>query len=320
MMYYSKLKPSRRGTPAPPWWRSSCFRYVVPLTGMLTACAPVRGYSDNPANEAAVQASLAPYFSPDKEEKYATLSGQERQNLRNTVVINRMRAYEIAFGDFERRLWGDANILSAGGDLLVLALAGLGATTGSTATSSALAAASAGIVGGQAAVNKDLYYQRTMPALLAQMEANRDKIKLAILQGLGKSDDQYSLYQADLDLDALQRASGIPGAVGDITQQATASKATAEAKLLEASSVVTEIPPDVAARRAKFAKYVKDLAKQPNNAKTLDAIAATLGTSRGSNATEERDNILLDIATTVKSNQDMDAVSAQLSAITNKEF
>jgi hypothetical protein len=142
------------------------------------------------------------------------------------------------------------------------------------------------------------------------------------MQGLQKPDDQYSLYQADLDLDALQRASGIPGAVGDITQQATASKATAEAKLMQVTSVATEVPSDVQVRKVKFTTYVRALAasKRSDDAKTLDAIAATLATSRGGNIAEERDNILFDIATTIKSNQDMDALSARLSAITNKEF
>jgi hypothetical protein len=44
-------------------------------------------------------------------------------------------------------------------------------------------------VGAQAAINRDLYYQRTLPALLAQMEANRAKVELTIMNGLAKSDN-----------------------------------------------------------------------------------------------------------------------------------
>jgi hypothetical protein len=142
------------------------------------------------------------------------------------------------------------------------------------------------------------------------------------MQQLQRSDDQYSLYQADLDLDALQRASGIPGAVGDITQQATANKVTAEAKLMQVTSVAAEVPKDVEDRKEKLNSYVRGLAgsKKPDDGKTLDAIAAAIGTSRGSNITEERNNILLDVATAIKTKQDMDALSAKLAAITNKEF
>lgn len=297
------------------------WRTAIPLAATLAACAPVRGYPDNPSDEAAVMTSLQPYLSPDAEAHYETLQGTERESYRNAVVVNRMRAHEIAFGDFERRLWGDSNIISAGGDLLVLALSGLGATIGSTATGSALAAASAGIVGGQAAVNKDLYYQRTMPALLAQMEANRDRIKLTIINGLKQPDSQYTLYQADLDLDALQRASGIPGAVGDITQQATTSKADAQ-KELQAQSLVTAVSPDLQARKTKFDAYVRALAssKKPEDAKTLDATAAALSVPLGTNKADEGASIIFNVATSIKTSQDMDKLSALLAPITKKEF
>jgi hypothetical protein len=66
-----------------------------------------------------------------------------------------------------------------------------------------------------------LYFQKTVPALLAQIEANRTKVKLTILSNLKQYDDNaYSLYQANLDLDQLKEAGGIPLAITGITQQA----------------------------------------------------------------------------------------------------
>src|SRR5262249_25685788 len=81
-----------------------------------------------------------------------------------------------------------------------------------------------------AAINRDLYFQRTLPALLAQMEANRAKVKLKILAGIKQSDDQYSLPLADLDLADLKSAGSMPAAVSNITQQATNDTPTAENK------------------------------------------------------------------------------------------
>ena len=74
---------------------------------------------------------------------------------------------------------------------MALVLSGLGATTGGAATKAALAAASAGVIGAQGVISKDLYYQRTVPALLAQMEANRARATLVILQGIQKSESDY---------------------------------------------------------------------------------------------------------------------------------
>ena len=230
-----------------------------------------------------------------------------------------MRAYEIAFGDFEQRLWSDTNVISTGGDLLVLALAGLGATTGSAATASALAAASAGVVGAQATVSKDLYYQRTLPALLAQMEANRDTIKLSLINGLKEADEKYSLFQADLDLEALQRASGISAAVTNITQQASTNQMAAQAKLAQPTYMIAPLPKALADRKKAFADYVRGLVSAKDQT-TLDALADAFSVPHGATLIEESSNIRFTMNGQVQTTQNMDALSTRLSPITKKEF
>lgn len=252
-----------------------------------------------------------------------SLTGEaQRRAFRDQVVINRLRAYDIKFGEFEKRLWGDSNVVSLGGDLAILMLGGLGATAGSAVTKSALAAASAGIVGAQAAINKDLYYQRTLPALLSQMEANRDKIKLMILEGLKKEDVKYSLFQADLDLDALQRASGIPAAIGDITEQAAENRALAQANLARAEFTVSAVTVPVQARKLAINRFVRSLAASgdPADLAKLDAIADALGVPKGARTTDTRNNILFEMDRLVQTPQDMDNLSLTLRNITRQEF
>jgi hypothetical protein len=300
------------------------FPLVVALavTAMLAACAPVHGFADNPADQAAVQAGLQRYFLADVDAEYAKKTGADRQAFRDEVVINRLRAYDIAFQEFQRRLWSDANFVSAGGDLVVLALAGLGATTAHAATASALAVASAGVVGAQSSISKDLYFQRTMPALLAQMQANRDRIKVTILNGLARPDAQYPLYRANADLDALQAASSIPSAVGDITQQASAAETKAKAELSRVSYVAGVVPASAQERAVKLTNAVRSLAAStdPSDAAKLDRLAAELGASRGKNKLEERNNILKAIDPLTNSDAEMNKLSARLSEILEKEY
>jgi hypothetical protein len=158
-------------------------------------------------------------------------SSDERRLLRNQIVSGRMNAYESSYSDFKRRLNGDNNTLSLGADLSVLALAGVAATTGSIGTATALAAASAGVIGAKGVLNSDIYFQRTLPALLAQMDANRAVAKLPIVKGLRLPDATYPLAIALIDLDALRDAGGIPTAIGGLTQQAEAVKVVAEKAL-----------------------------------------------------------------------------------------
>lgn len=63
------------------------------------------------------------------------------------------------------------------------------------------------------------------------MEANRAKAKLAILTGLNLDDTKYSLPRAELDLDGLKRAGGIPASIQDITQKAVSDATESQSKI-----------------------------------------------------------------------------------------
>jgi hypothetical protein len=199
---------------------------------MLPGCAALVGYPKDPENTTDVLKSLKPYFDPKNEAAYsAEPDSTKRRAMRDTIVLNRVRTYDIDFAQYEKSLWSSGNSVTIGGDLVALALGGLATTVASTSAKTGYAAANTGVVGAGAAINRDLFFQRTLPALLAQMEANRARVKLKILAGIKQSDDQYSLPLADLDLGDLKSAGSMPAAVSNITQQATNDKQAAETKI-----------------------------------------------------------------------------------------
>ncbi|WP_413989795.1 hypothetical protein ACMDCR_28225 [Labrys okinawensis] len=219
----SKVNP-RRPT-------ASC---VTLLFMVLTtaSCSSINGFPDDPENTPAVRASVANYFDPKLDAAYGIETDpSKREQLRNLIVLNRMRSFDLEFDQFERSLYGNANALSTGSDLAVLALGAVGATTGGAAAKAALSAASAAVVGAEGAMSKDLYYQRTMPALLAQMDANRATVKIGIIQGLKLPDSAYPLAAAYVDLELLKKAGSIPAAISTVTQHASDNAATAEEQL-----------------------------------------------------------------------------------------
>jgi hypothetical protein len=206
---------------------------VLALTALgLCGCAAIAGYPKDPEKASAALSALKPYFDPAKDAQYAGLTdATQRRALRDIIVLSRVRSYDIEFAGYEKSLWGTGNTVTLGGDLLALALGGLATTATGTSAKTAYSAAAAGAVGGSAAINRDLYFQRTLPALLAQMEANRAKVKLKILAGIKQSDSEYSLPLAELDLGDLKNAGGMPAAVGSITQAATNDKQAAQTKI-----------------------------------------------------------------------------------------
>jgi hypothetical protein len=205
----------------------------LPLIGLLalTGCSSLEGYARHPDTIASINSRRTQYFdSTTLEDQYYadTADAVTRRRLRDRIVYGRMDVIDFDFDNLERELNSAGNGVSLGGDLAVLIANGIGATTGGKQTKAVLNTISGGIVGAQGAINKDLYYQRTLPALLNQMEANRDKVKATILSGLKKPDSSYPLGAAQLDLRQLVRAGSIPASVGEITEKATTDKQASE--------------------------------------------------------------------------------------------
>ena len=198
---------------------------LVAWCGVLAACAPLLGYPRDPEDTDATLTRLTPYFDGTAEADYLTTTDAPlRAAKRNQIVLARMRAYDIEFSSFERHLYGEGNEVTLGSDLVGLILGGLTATTGNAATKAALGAASAAVIGAKAAIDKDLYYQKTIPALLAQMEADRLKAALPITAGIRLSDAEYPLMQAYIDLNAYKNAGSIPAAINQINKDAGNAK------------------------------------------------------------------------------------------------
>jgi hypothetical protein len=250
---------------------------VVALIGvpLLFACAPIEGFPKDPENTDATLTALQPYFDGTREKDYlATSDDSARTQIRNEIIFRRLRGYDIEFANFQRQLYGQGNEITVGSDLIGLVLGGLTATTGNATTKAALGAASTGIIGANAAINKDLYYQKTIPALLTQMEANRLKAKLPIVQGMTQPDSKYPLMQAYIDLDAYKDAGSIPAAISSVTQSAANDKQVAQDNVITLSGI-TLGSPAVLARYNILGAYLQRLvvARDTN---TLGKIAQAL--------------------------------------------
>ena len=217
--------------------RSQVSVLVTVLVGLfLESCASVNGFPNDPEDTSLVLASLQKYFDPSFEDQYyAETNPNVREALRDRVVLGQMRAYDIQFASFQREIYGNSNLVSAGGDIVVLAANAVATVSGTAVTKAALAAGSAGVVGTQGAISKDLFYQRTIPALLAQMEANRANAKATIMAGLKLSDADYSLPQAYIDLETLRNAAGIPSAISNVTEAASKNARDAALNLQQAA-------------------------------------------------------------------------------------
>jgi hypothetical protein len=203
-------------------------RYAVLAAASLVAgCSAVTGYPKNYQDTNAVIVADSPYLGANVMEKERSPSDQDRggmsqQQYRDAVIYARIQVVDINYYNFESKLSGGFNSFDLGADLSTLVLNGLGATTGAAATKAALAAASAGVIGAKSAVNTDIFYQKTLPALIAQMRADRQTTLASITKGLGQPVASYPLDAALLEINDYYVKGTLPSAIAQVTAKAGA--------------------------------------------------------------------------------------------------
>jgi hypothetical protein len=208
----------------------NCRLYLFSLAtvALLAAsgCQSFRGYPDPVVDEKVELVRLRPYFTNDVESTYnETLHnfGEEAgKAYRNEVISQRLRAIDIRFMMFTQALNKEVNAAQLITDFAVLGLGGAGAVAGGASTKAILAAISAGLTGAKLATDKAFYAQKTLPALVAQMEASRTAQLLVLRAGMKQSTSDYPLATGLHDTDRYFTAGTLPQAITDISVAAGA--------------------------------------------------------------------------------------------------
>jgi hypothetical protein len=205
---------------------------IVPLA-VLGGCASLKAYPERSGDTAAELTHLEQYHDPAILAKYeAEADAAKKRALRNDVVTARLRATDLHFNAFQQALFREGIATNIVTDLITLGLAGATATIGGATTKAALGAVSGGVIGAKASIDKNAYFEKTMPAILSQMIALRKTVLVKVQEGLTKDVGEYPLNQALIDLEDYYTAGTIPGAIVEIAEQAGAAAKKADALLL----------------------------------------------------------------------------------------
>lgn len=208
---------------------------VLAASLFITACSSMQGFPDRAGDVDERLKQLAQnYFLPhaDVLANYRELtSASARRAYRDDVVYGRMMAVDLQFSIFSEAIYEEGIATNLTLDILGIGVGVAGAAVTAAEGSRILSALSGGISGTSTSINKNLYYERTMPALMALMEAERDQIRAEIFGGLLQEDQTYSLGQALIDLERYYLSGSIPGALSSVTQQAGATKEAADAAM-----------------------------------------------------------------------------------------
>ncbi|HEY2071080.1 MAG TPA: hypothetical protein VGG48_16100 [Rhizomicrobium sp.] len=201
---------------------------------------------------------------------------------RNLVIAECIAAIDVNYRDFKRRLQADAVTANLTTDILSLTLSG-GAALAKKETSKLLSEGATVVSGTGSAIDKDIFYEQTLPAIISIMEANRAAALKNIVDHesgdtTGKS---YGLSEAVPDLNAYEAAGNIYKAISDLTKTANNTAQQAKDSLTDtqnAAYCAVVVSPTILPRLAAATAQVRKL-QAPADQTKLNSIADAFSVS-----------------------------------------
>ena len=231
-------------------------------TFLLGGCATTRGGPESVFDSVAL-VKLARNYSVDTvDTKIDSLDSDQagQQRYRNKVIRAYLTAIDSQFFQFRSNLGMESRGGALGFDLLALGLATAGALSMGAAPE--LAAAAGVATGSRAAIDKNLLYEKTLPAIFASMDAARLRQQARIVDKMTQSIGDYPMEEAWGDLQNYQVAGTFDDAVAQVTDRASADRSAARASFNRANGIACDAKADIVPMRTQlgdllFAEYNK---------------------------------------------------------------
>jgi len=266
--------------------------------GSLGACASFSAMP-RPVVPTAEAVAIAPQYRVDEAlRRYhsplaSDRGGMDPRQWRDQVIGIYLDATEARYQEFRIGLSQEMRGANFGIDIGVIALSAVG-TLASGGTANALAAATGGLTGARASLAKELYFERTLPALIAAMDAARDEILTGIYQNLLKPETEYSLERAFADFRALERAASLDQAVQRVTVQAATDAAEQHQAFQNVQTVVRTIPATSRPEISRIRDNINALVNA-NNDSAFGLVMARLGLPRTGSLQQQSTAALINI-------------------------
>jgi hypothetical protein len=182
------------------------------------------GFPEHAFDDRVEQAELAPYVGSGALAYYEACT--DKVACRNMIIDARLRAVDLAFYRFMRKVYRQQTGVSLGSDMVALGLDSVAAVTGTRA----LAAGAGAVTGGRDAYKQQVVSAST-PLLFEEMIANRLELLLRIRHAQSMPVSAYSLFQGLSDVSEYELAGSIPHAASTLAASAGGAARTAQARL-----------------------------------------------------------------------------------------
>ena len=162
---------------------------------------------------------------------YDKAAGTAQMTVRNKMVYSIAAEIDFAFYNYETELFLNEGKFHVGADFVQLGLAAGSTISPAVRTKTILSALLSGVTGVNLSIDKNFFRQQTVQAIASSMEANRDRIKTAILTQLKLDTTAYPFSAARADLIHYFFAGTLSGGLQQLNQDAATNAQTQKATL-----------------------------------------------------------------------------------------
>jgi len=197
---------------------------------LLGACST---FSGAPPRLTSVDVLTAedPQYKKALDDFYLKTDETYRRNVRNQFVEARIAIIDQEYLKFRQSLYQDRIGVDLTADLGLLSLNALGAAVSSAAAKTTYAALSAALVGSKTSIDKNVYFERTLVAMLSQMDTLRNNKKIDLFKGLTQPIANYPLSYAKAETDEYYLAGTIARAIQGVNAETAVTAAASRIEL-----------------------------------------------------------------------------------------
>jgi hypothetical protein len=202
---------------------------------VLSGCANMRkpGFPNRFGNEAKELQLLEEQFAkPELVANYYKIEDSaegERRKARDKIIAGRIALINLQYSRFVSQFSFNKQSIDSTAEITELGLNLATTAVGGAGTKTILGAIAAGVTGAKLAIDKNFFYEKSVPVLVSAMNAQRQTALIPILKGLKLSSAEYPLAQGLSDIDAYYFAGTFIGALQAIQADAGEKQKQAEA-------------------------------------------------------------------------------------------
>jgi len=168
---------------------------------------------------------IADYYDPAKTPEAG------RRDARDRIISGRLALIDLNYNEFVRQFASNKQAIDTTAEITAIGLNLATAAVGGAEAKTVLGAVAGGVTASKVAIDKNFFYERTVPVLVSAMNAERKQALIPITNGLGQPPEQYTLGQGLSDLDTYYFAGTFLGALQTIQADAGAKEVQAELEL-----------------------------------------------------------------------------------------